>query len=476
MTVSENKRIAIVGAGPSGAVALDTFLDYGFKDIQVFERRSITGGTWASDEDLGKIIPNNDCTLYPELETNILPELMSFSKRPYIRPAEDSAYGQKSLRKFGTATEAFVPAEVIKNYVDSFFADRTKYVRFDTPVNEIRQVDGPGSKWIINNETDNLFDYVYIAAGRFHEPRFPYIQGSQLLPPGIVSHSQEFRTGEKFRNKKILLIGASISSTDIVHLIKDFSKTPVILSVRGCLSIIEDAFAQPFIDARPRVQEFSLGTDKGTAKVKFEDGTIEDNVDAIIYGTGYKFEFPFLQEYTDKHGNGGITPSGLKNFYLTTWWNEDPSLAISGLVTDGLTWRAMEYQAKVSAQLWSGAKGARLPSKEKRIVWEEERRAKEMRDWHSWYPQDQDLFDELIRVGWGSLDAEGAPPAFDPSWRETYAKGFNFKQRYWADVRSKYLAAHPESEKQYARTLAFLKTRVVPFPGEYGGAKKQFSI
>lgn len=473
MTVAENKRIAIIGAGPCGAVALDTFLDYGFKDIQVFERRSVTGGTWASDKDLGQITPNTDCTIYPDLETNILPELMSFSKRPYKRPPVDSAYGQKSLTKFGTATEAFVPAEVIKSYVDSFFEDRSQYVRFNTAVDEIRQVDGPGSKWIINSEIDNLFDYIYIATGRFHQPKIPYIEGSQLLPREIMSHSQEFRAAKEFKEKKVLLIGASISSTDIVHLIKDYVKTPIILSVRGCLSLIEDAFEQPFIDARPRVQEFSPGTDAGTAKAKFEDGTIEDNIEAIIYGTGYKFEFPFLQDYINKHGNGGITPLGLKNFYLTTWWNEDPSLAVAGLVTDGLTWRAMDYQAKATAQLWSGSVGAKLPNKEKRLAWEVERRAKEIADWHSWYPQDKDFFDELVQVGWGSLDAKGALPAFDSSWRVTYAKGFNFKQGYWADVRNKYLAAHPETEKQYVKTSTFLKTRISPLPGEYGGARRR---
>ena len=30
--------------------------------------------------------------------------------------------------------------------------------------------------------------------------------------------------------------------------------------------------------------------------VEFTDGTFEDNIDVILYGTGYKFSYPFLPE------------------------------------------------------------------------------------------------------------------------------------------------------------------------------------
>ena len=36
--------------------------------------------------------------------------------------------------------------------------------------------------------------------------------------------------------------------------------------------------------------------------VEFSDGTIEDDIDVILYGTGYKFSFPFLSEDVVKVG------------------------------------------------------------------------------------------------------------------------------------------------------------------------------
>ena len=41
------KRIAIVGAGPSGLTALKTFIQEGaFDEVRAFERRDEVGGVW----------------------------------------------------------------------------------------------------------------------------------------------------------------------------------------------------------------------------------------------------------------------------------------------------------------------------------------------------------------------------------------------------------------------------------------------
>jgi cation diffusion facilitator CzcD-associated flavoprotein CzcO len=40
-------RVAVIGAGPSGAIATDALAKEGvFQTIRVFERRSGIGGTW----------------------------------------------------------------------------------------------------------------------------------------------------------------------------------------------------------------------------------------------------------------------------------------------------------------------------------------------------------------------------------------------------------------------------------------------
>lgn len=41
------KRVAVIGAGPAGAIAVDALVkEQAFSTIRVFERKPITGGTW----------------------------------------------------------------------------------------------------------------------------------------------------------------------------------------------------------------------------------------------------------------------------------------------------------------------------------------------------------------------------------------------------------------------------------------------
>jgi cation diffusion facilitator CzcD-associated flavoprotein CzcO len=47
MTSNPVKRVAIIGAGPAGAIAIDAFAqEQAFDIIRVFERREAPGGCW----------------------------------------------------------------------------------------------------------------------------------------------------------------------------------------------------------------------------------------------------------------------------------------------------------------------------------------------------------------------------------------------------------------------------------------------
>ncbi|KAI7788087.1 hypothetical protein LA080_013394 [Diaporthe eres] len=49
--MSKVKRIAIIGAGPAGAISIDAFArEQAFDVIRVFERRERPGGCWLFDQ------------------------------------------------------------------------------------------------------------------------------------------------------------------------------------------------------------------------------------------------------------------------------------------------------------------------------------------------------------------------------------------------------------------------------------------
>jgi cation diffusion facilitator CzcD-associated flavoprotein CzcO len=515
MTGTKINRVAILGAGPAGGVALDAFLDHGIPHVRVFERRPVAGGTWAADEDVGVILDDNllppfdepsdlpldvpcqartasqgcqyqeildksprnrrfdEPTLYPQLETNILPDLMKFDRRSLPRDLTPT-----SMNRYGV-TDTFRPNKTVKAFVDHFFSgDRAKYVSYNTTVEKAEQRDGPGSEWVLTLRHQvpgsatqewwtETFDGLYVATGRNNVPRVSHIPGlkeaATLAPSGVVRHAKYFRNVHDFVGKKVLVIGAAITSSDIIHLIKDVSQTPIYLSMKSVLALQSGGFEQPFIDARGEVAEILVNEDRQTLDVVFIDKSVVRNIDRLILATGYKMSYPFLEEYGQKYG-GFTKDNGLSNFYQTTWWSYDPSLVIAGVVNDGVVFRAMEAQAMATAGLWTRVDGSKFPSKEECLVWETERRKhKKPAQWHSWYPDYAKFLMDLTDVG-GGYSALSRIARFDMSdhsnLNRLYEYGYELKARYWNSEANKWLAQHPEDLALYEQTKAFVQSRI----------------
>lgn len=78
------------------------------------------------------------------------------------------------------------------------------------------------------------FDAIVVASGRFNAPNTPDIPGlSQWasLYPHLISHSRQYRRPEEFTNRSVLVIGGSVSGTEIAEEL-DGVAGKVILSVR----------------------------------------------------------------------------------------------------------------------------------------------------------------------------------------------------------------------------------------------------
>lgn len=96
---------------------------------------------------------------------------------------------------------------------------------------------------------------------------------------------------------------------------------------------------------KPNVQKFESST------LVFDDGTIEEKIDAVILCTGYDFKFPFLPASLNSGADGDlklyrrIFPPSL----------ERPTLAILGLLqTKGPIMPAVELQARWATRVIAG--------------------------------------------------------------------------------------------------------------------------
>lgn len=500
-------RIAIIGAGPGGAIALDTFLKNGYEDITLFEQRRKVGGTWNLDQDLGfkpsqdvpgvevkeanhpAPIPNgaekgtvehpvtlptsnfgpryDESPLYPQVETNVLADMMSFSEKPV--PA---VHPPNTKERFGR-DDAYRSHTVVRDYVSSYFEGREKYLKLNTAVEKAYQVNGPGSKWKlvlrehdVGSDTEEWyteeFDFLYAASGRFNVPYVPDIPGlketAEEAAPNTIIHTKTFRDPSVYKNKKVVLIGASFSNVDVAHLIEEAgANLPLHLSLRNILPTSIRGFTQPWIEAHPTISRVQFDQNrKDKLTITFEDGETLNDVDSLVIGTGYQYSFPYLEEYLKPYG--GITRPGGKgttNLYWSTWWKYDASLVITSSITDSLFWRLLEAQARATANLWKTDRST-WPKPEESDEWEADRRSKDLYDFHIWYPHYGVILDGVAKVG-GTNFGHGEGQKFNGLFEQS----FGLKGDLWEKQAYQYLETHPENKPTFDKTKAFLTERVV---------------
>ncbi|KAJ5552411.1 FAD/NAD(P)-binding domain-containing protein [Penicillium frequentans] len=396
--MSHIKSVAIVGAGASGAIAASALAaEDVFDHIRVFERRGTAGGTWIYDADPGqpfklcpgKLPPDIDspleipCSLpattphitrerydktpiYENLTTNVPDIAMSYSDLPF---------------SYGPFVPHWVPKQYIENYFSSHGTD--KYLITNTTVEDISKLDSPdpnNPRWSLTlrrfhpvNQQDEWweeeFDAVIIANGHYSVPYVPKVPGLEEYMakyPKRVMHSKQFCSATDFTQKRVMIIGNSASGQDLTTSLVREAAHPVYQSRRSAGRWDGDKPPEG-VEWKSVITRYELSGD-----IVFSDGSVilGDEIDKIIYCTGYKPSFPFwniqrggqqLYDYHEDRLVGG---------YLHTFFQELPTLTIIGLPRV-LTFRSMEYQAIAIARVWSGR--SVLPDKQGQRLWEQNR-------------------------------------------------------------------------------------------------------
>ncbi|KAE8440801.1 hypothetical protein EG329_006557 [Mollisiaceae sp. DMI_Dod_QoI] len=465
------KSVAIIGAGPAGAIAVDALAqEQVFDRIRVFERREKAGGCWIEDPqdhvqqlpDLEKLAarrpdetlpvppqlpttaPRNnqyrfsETSIYPALETNIDAFAMSFSQEPFPEdrtPLNIQRHGEKSPFRHWKAVEGYVQR----------LLDRRGYqdlVSYNTTV-ELVHKDSTTGKWVVtlrkpleNGVQDQWwtesFDSVVVAPGHYTVPFIPYTPGlAEFMQnfPGSVEHSKAWRGPEKYRGKRTVVVGASISGPDISFALADVAETPLNCVVRGKYHpyFFDYAFQHPNILRRPPITHITSNVETNERTVHFQDGTKLENVDHIIFGTGYTWTLPFLPDLA-----ATIRNNRLPNLYQHIFWREDPTLCFVGAIAAGFTFKVFEWQAVLAARFLAGR--ITLPPIEEQIKWEEDR-IKYKGDgvpFTALYPDFEEYFEEVRKMAGEPKDGKGRPlPKFEKKWREDFDAAHLLRIAMW---------------------------------------------
>jgi trimethylamine monooxygenase len=327
------KRVAIIGAGPSGLAQLRAFQSAAAKgadipEIVCFEKQSNWGGLWNYSWRTGVDEYGEPChgSMYRYLWSN--------------GPKEGLEFADYSFEEhFGKQIASYPPRAVLFDYIEGrvLKADVRKWIRFSSVIRwvEYDEESGVFTVTVHDLEKDSVyketFDNVIIASGHFSSPNVPEYPGFDTFNGRIV-HAHDFRDAREFAGKDVLVVGASYSAEDIGSQCWKY----------GAKSITSCYRSAPMGFNWPDNWEEKQGLDHVDGKmVYFKDGSSKA-FDAIILCTGYRHHFPFLPDDLRLKTANVLATADL---YKGVVFNPNPKMFYLGMQDQWYTFNMFDAQA-----------------------------------------------------------------------------------------------------------------------------------
>ena len=344
MRGSSQPRVCIIGAGSSGITAAQVLAARGI-DFDCFEMGSSVGGNWRYDND------NGVSSAYRSLHINTSRTAMEYAAFPMSDSLPDypshwqiAAYFDEFVEHFGLRERITFRTEVVK-VVSTGSTNGTAGSTGEGYDVTLRSLDNARVP-----ETRH-YDHVIVANGHHWNPRWPEpgFPGSEAFP-GEQLHAHYYRTPDVLDDKRVVVLGIGNSACDIAVESSRVARATYLAMRRGAHVLPKYIFGVPtdhlassplgrgphgvqklgmkamlrvavgrmtdyglpapdhdVLDAHPTISDdllTRLGHGDITVKpniarfegsrVVFTDGTSVE-ADVVIYCTGYKVSFPFLE-------------------------------------------------------------------------------------------------------------------------------------------------------------------------------------
>ena len=327
------KRVAVIGAGPSGLAQLRAFQSAAqggadIPEVVCFEKQDNWGGLWNYSwrtglDEYGEPVHGS---MYRYLWSN--------------GPKEGLEFADYSFEEhFGQQIGSYPPRAVLFDYIEGRVkkANVRPWIRFSTPVRMVTFDDATQKFTVTVHDLKNdhtyaeQFDNVVVASGHFSTPNVPEFPGFSTFN-GRILHAHDFRDAREFADKDILIVGTSYSAEDIGSQCWKY----------GCKSVtVSHRTAAMGYDWPENWKEVPLltGVDGNTAT--FKDGSTT-HVDAIILCTGYQHHFPFLPDALRLRTKNRLATADL---YMGVAWVKNPKLFYLGMQDQWYTFNMFDAQA-----------------------------------------------------------------------------------------------------------------------------------
>ncbi|KAM5148390.1 flavin-containing monooxygenase 5-like [Mantella aurantiaca] len=399
------KRVAVIGAGSSGLAAIKCCLDEGLEPT-CFEKSEDIGGLWRFKE-----VPEDDrASIYHSLIVNSSKEMMSFSDYPIPEDYPNYMPNSKVLQYFQKYAEHFQLLKYIhfKTAVCSIrkHADFLTTGQWDV----VTESEGKQEKYV--------FDAILVCTGHHTFPKLPLhsFPGIENFK-GQYFHSRDYKSPEPFKNKRVIVIGIGNTAVDLVVEISSVAKQVFLSTRRGTWLLnrvsdngfpmdivlfsrlytflqiafpwLKNVYMESRVNSRINHDNFGLkpkhrffsqhptindelpnriisGKVLMKTNVKrftetdafFEDGTVEKNIDVVIFATGYNFSFPFIDENVIKVEHNEVP---LYKMVFPTLLEKSTIAFIGYIQPLGAIMPISEIQARWATRVFQGL--VKLPSR-----------------------------------------------------------------------------------------------------------------
>lgn len=378
MRRDHHDRFCIVGAGPSGLAAMAQFKQHDIA-FDGFEREAGVGGVWNFEQASGSVYENTHFISSKRLsEYPDFPMPSEYPPFPHHRQA--LAYLQSYAKHH----------------------DLYSHIEFESRILNIELHDNLWRVEIEGEPAPRHYAGLVIANGHHHKPLWPQYPGEFA---GEQIHAKKFKHVDQLKGKRVLVVGAGNSGCDIAAEAAGHADAAFISMRRGYHFLPKFMYGKPIDEAGERLLKWGVplwlrrliawyglriavgdpsryGLPKpdhrlfethpiinsqllyhaGHGKigvrpdirklhadeVEFTDGAREQ-VDLIVWATGYEITFPFLQ-------NGAVPfVDGVPDLHLQFMHRTRDDFFIIGMVQpDSGLWPLSYFQAKLAARYIAG--------------------------------------------------------------------------------------------------------------------------
>lgn len=344
--MASSQKVCIVGAGSSGLTACQVLAARGIP-FDCFEKGSMIGGNWRYEND------NGTSSAYRSLHINSARKLMSYRAFPMPDDYPDYPSHWQVAKYFDDYAERFGLSERI-----AFNTEVVGVEPVGDPARGNGAKGGADGEWDVTVEgpegrRTERYRAVIVANGHHWKPRWPEppFPGADSYE-GEQMHAHHYREPDVLEGKRVLVLGIGNSAVDIAVESSRIAEKTFIAMRRGAYVLPKFLGGKPIDEAAPPISTYlpmsvrrfffnrllktAIGemTDYGLPepdhklleahptvssellprighgditvkpnierfaggrRVRFADGS-EEEVDLVIYCTGYAIEFPFLDE------------------------------------------------------------------------------------------------------------------------------------------------------------------------------------